>query len=67
MPDVKIAEAFEVDPGVLMGPDEVHLGTTAEQRLLLRVLDEAGIEPAAAIVRLAQRICTSALSPTTKR
>ena len=28
----------------------------AEQRLLLRVLDEAGIEPAAAIVRLTQRI-----------
>ncbi|MEA2361843.1 MAG: hypothetical protein QOD71_988 [Thermoleophilaceae bacterium] len=53
---VKIAEAFEVDPGVLMGPDEVNLGTTAEQRLLLRVLDEAGIAPATAIVRLTQRI-----------
>jgi transcriptional regulator with XRE-family HTH domain len=49
---IKIADAFEVDPGVLMGPDEVHLGTTAEQRVLLRVLDRSGIEPAEAIVRL---------------
>jgi transcriptional regulator with XRE-family HTH domain len=49
---IKIAEAFEVDPGVLMGPDEVHLEATPEQRMLLRILERSGIDPADAVLRL---------------
>jgi transcriptional regulator with XRE-family HTH domain len=49
---IKIAEAFEVDPGRLLGPEEVQRDITPEESMLLRVLERAGIDPADAIVRL---------------
>jgi transcriptional regulator with XRE-family HTH domain len=52
---IKIAEAFEVDPGRLLGPEEVQLEVTPQQGMLLQVLEKAGIDPAEAIVRLTQR------------
>jgi transcriptional regulator with XRE-family HTH domain len=53
---IKIAEAFEVDPGRLLGPEEVQRDVTPEQSVLLRVLERAGIDPADAIVRLTQPV-----------
>jgi transcriptional regulator with XRE-family HTH domain len=50
---VRTAEAFDVHPGVLLGPDEVQREITPAQEVLLRVLDRAGIEPDEAIARLA--------------
>jgi transcriptional regulator with XRE-family HTH domain len=49
---IKIAEAFEVDPGRLLGPEEVQRDVTPEESMLLRVVERAGIDPADAIVRL---------------
>ena len=49
---IKIAEAFGVDPGRLLGPEEVQRDITPEESMLLRVLERAGIDPADAIVRL---------------
>jgi transcriptional regulator with XRE-family HTH domain len=49
---IKIAEAFEVDPGRLLGPEDVQLEVTPQQAMLLKVLEHAAIEPAEAIVRL---------------
>jgi transcriptional regulator with XRE-family HTH domain len=49
---IKIAEAFEVEPWRLLGPEEVQRDVTPEESLLLRVLERKGIDPAEAIVRL---------------
>jgi transcriptional regulator with XRE-family HTH domain len=49
-----IAEALDVDPGVLLGPDEVQREITPAQGVLLRFLEHAGIEPEAAIAQLAR-------------
>ena len=64
---LSIAAVLEVAPGVLLGMDEWQRAVSAGQRALLRFLEAAEIEPEVAIVRLAQRIAISALSPTTKR
>ena len=48
-----IAAAFEVEPGVLLGADEVSRDTTPEQRVLLDYLERRGIEPVEAMARLA--------------
>jgi hypothetical protein len=53
---IKIAEAFEVDPGRLLGPEEVRLDVTPQQAVLLEVLECAGIKPAEAIVRLTREM-----------
>ena len=43
-----------VDPGVLLGPDEVQRKITPAQGVLLRFLERAGIDPETAIARLAE-------------
>ena len=50
---VKIAEAFELDEGRLLGPEPVQGDATPEEVLLLEVLRRLGIDPAEALVRLA--------------
>jgi transcriptional regulator with XRE-family HTH domain len=49
---IVVAEVFEVQPGVLFGPDEVQRGLTPEQGVLLQFLESAGIHPGEAIARL---------------
>ena len=48
-----IAETLEVDPGKLLGEDEVGRETTASERALLGFVEAAGLAPEQAIVRLA--------------
>ena len=48
-----MAEALEVHPGVLLGPDEVQRDITPAQNVLLRFLERVGIEADEAIARLA--------------
>jgi transcriptional regulator with XRE-family HTH domain len=48
-----IAGALEVEPGVLLGPDEVQRELAPEEAVLLRLLRRSGIEPGDAIARLA--------------
>ena len=49
-----IAERLGVNPGLLLGADELDKSLTGGQKALLRFLDRAGIEPEEAIVRLAE-------------
>jgi transcriptional regulator with XRE-family HTH domain len=64
---LSIAAVLEVTPGALLGMDDSQRETTPAEQALLRFIEEAEIEPEEAIVRLAQRIEISELSPTTKR
>jgi transcriptional regulator with XRE-family HTH domain len=47
-----IADALEVDPGVLLGPDAAALQVSEAEAVLLRCVRELGLEPHEAIVRL---------------
>ena len=49
---LSIAAVLEVAPGVLLGMDEWQRAVSAGQRVLLRFLEVAEIEPEVAIVRL---------------
>jgi transcriptional regulator with XRE-family HTH domain len=53
---IVIAEALAVDPGVLLGPDEVQRAVSPSERVLLRFLERIEIEPEEAIARLAESI-----------
>jgi transcriptional regulator with XRE-family HTH domain len=53
---IVIAEALEVDAGVLLGPDEAQREITPGEAFLLRFLERARIDPEEAIVRLARSI-----------
>lgn len=48
-----IAATLEVDPGKLLGEDEVGRETTAPERALLGIVEAAWLTPEQAIVRLA--------------
>ena len=50
---LRIAEAFEVEPGKLLGPDDVQREVSAEESVLLDFLAGSGIPPGEAIARLA--------------
>ncbi len=50
----RVAEVFGVDPGRLLGPDELETERDAERKLLLDVYERLGITPAEAIARLAR-------------
>ena len=47
-----IADVFEVDPGVLFGPDAATLEFTEAEATLVRSLRGLGVEPHEALVRL---------------
>jgi transcriptional regulator with XRE-family HTH domain len=47
-----IADALEVDPGVLLGPDAASLEVSEGEAVLLRWLRGRGIEPHEAMLRL---------------
>ena len=47
-----IADALEVDPGLLLGPESATLDVTESEAVVLRCLRELGIEPHDAILRL---------------
>lgn len=49
---LKIAEALDVEAGVLLGPDELQREVSAGERVVLDVMRRAGIEPAEAVLRL---------------
>jgi transcriptional regulator with XRE-family HTH domain len=49
---VAIAEVFGLAPGELLGVEEFDREFTAEQRMLLRVVDELGLAPHEALTRL---------------
>ncbi len=51
---IVIAEQLGVDPGVLLGPDEVRREITPAASVLIRFLERVGITPEDAIARLAQ-------------
>ena len=53
---IVVAEALGVDPGVLLGPDEVQRDVTPAEGVLLRFLERAEIDPEDAIARLAGSI-----------
>src|SRR3954449_13374878 len=53
---IVIAEVLEVDPGVLLGPDEVQREIAPAEGVLLRFLERVGIDPEEAIARLAGSI-----------
>jgi transcriptional regulator with XRE-family HTH domain len=53
---IVVAEALGVDPGVLLGPDEVQRDHTPAEGVLLRFLERAEIDPEEAIARLAGSI-----------
>lgn len=48
-----IAAVLEVDPGRLLGPDEVQLEATESEMTLVSFVRLSGTEPAAAIAVLA--------------
>src|SRR4051794_36354349 len=50
---IVIAEELDVDPGVLLGPDEVQREIRPAEGVLLRFLERAEIDPETAIARLA--------------
>ena len=47
-----IADAFDLDPGVLLGPDAATLETSEGEAMLLRCLRGLGIEPHEAVLTL---------------
>ena len=49
---VALAEAFEVQPGELLGVEEFDREFSAEQRMLLRVVEQLGLAPHDAAARL---------------
>src|SRR3954451_20568773 len=49
---IAIADALEIDPGVLLGPDAATLGISEAEATLVRCVRESGIEPHQAILRL---------------
>ena len=49
-----IAAAFDVDPGVLLGPDAACLETSEAEAMLLRCLRGLGVEPHEALLRLTE-------------
>jgi transcriptional regulator with XRE-family HTH domain len=49
---VALAEAFEVPPGELLGVEELDREFSAEQRMLLGVVEQLGLEPHEAAARL---------------
>jgi transcriptional regulator with XRE-family HTH domain len=49
-----IADALEVDPGVLLGPDSVSLDVSEGEAVLLRWLRGRGTEPHEAMLRLSE-------------
>ena len=49
---VALAEAFEVQPGELLGVEEFDREFSPEQRMLLRVVEQMGLEPHEAAARL---------------
>ena len=50
---LRIADELDVEPGLLLGPDEVQRALTPEQAVLLSFLERAGIDSGDAIARLA--------------
>lgn len=50
---IVVAEAFGVDPGLLLGSDEAQREVTPPEAFLLRFLKRAEIDPEEAIARLA--------------
>ncbi len=51
---IAIAGALGVEPGVLLGPDEVQRELSPEEGVLLHMLRHAGIPPGEALARLAR-------------
>jgi transcriptional regulator with XRE-family HTH domain len=51
---IRLAEAFEIAPGELLGREEFDLALTREQQLLLDVVERLGLKADEAIVRLAR-------------
>ena len=49
-----IADALEVDPGILLGPEAVGQEFSDGETMLLRYLREVGIEPHEALARLTE-------------
>jgi len=49
---LKIAEALDVEAGVLLGPDELQREVSAGERIVLDFMARAGIEPVDAVLRL---------------
>ena len=54
-----IADAFDIDPGVLLGPDAASLETSAAEAMLLRCLRGLKLEPHEAMLRLIDTAQTS--------
>jgi transcriptional regulator with XRE-family HTH domain len=50
---VNVADAFEVEPGRLLGPDDVQREVTEAEMTLLSVLRRMGLRPDEVIARLA--------------
>lgn len=51
---VNVAEALEVEPGRLLGPDDVQLEISEAEMTLVDLVRRIGISPAEAIARLAR-------------
>ena len=49
-----IADVFDIDPGVLLGPDVATLETSEAEAMLLRCLRGLGIEPHDAMLKITQ-------------
>ena len=58
-----IADAFDIDPGVLLGPDAATLETSESEAMLLRCLRGLKIEPHEAMLRLTEPPQTSMKMP----
>jgi hypothetical protein len=50
---VNVAHAFEVEPGRLLGPDDVQRQVSEAEMTLINVIRRMGLAPAEAIARLA--------------
>ena len=58
-----IADAFDIDPGVLLGPDAASLETSESEAMLLRCLRGLKIEPHDAMLRITASRQTSMKVP----